>query len=116
MTGKELVKKAPNAVTVICVTVFALAILASLVYLSASGKDATEISRFVNVVLNFAMLIIGGVGAVAAGAAAKTADDAKSAAQEAARQTNGPITSRLETMEVVLQRLANEQASTKEPE
>lgn len=108
-------KKAPNAVTLVCATVFALAVLASLVYLSASGKDSTEISRFVNTVLNFAMLIIGGVGAVAAGAAAKTAedaksaaDDAKSSAEQAAAQTNGPITSRLEAMEQILARMAHD--------
>ena len=75
-------RKSPNSVIVVCATLVALAVLASYVYLSANEKDAAEISRFVNTVLNF--IAVAGIATtgVVAGAAAKSAGEAKDAVDE----------------------------------
>lgn len=90
-------KKAPNALLVVCGTVIALAILGSLVYLSAQGKDAAEVRGFVNILVNFGGLILGATATVAAGSANRTAEEAREAAQTTVSQTNGALDARIES-------------------
>lgn len=108
-TVRGIVKNAPNGVIIICGTILAISVLGAYVFLANSGKDAAEISRFVNTLLNFAMILVGSVGAVAAGAAAKSAGEAKDVATEAkdeaataAKQTNGGLTARLDAIETAI--------------
>lgn len=71
-----------------CLTFAFVAVLAALVVLAAIGADSTEVTRFLNLAMNTAILIVGGAGAVYSGAAAKNA-------QDAARQTNGALDQRI---------------------
>ena len=103
MNVRDIVKKAPNSILIVCGTIFALAVLASYVFLANSGKDAAEISRFVNTLLNIAGITVGGIAAVSAGSAATTSQEAKDAAEkageaatQAASQTNGVLDARIE--------------------
>lgn len=96
MNLRNIMKNSPNGIIVICGTILAVSVLAAYVYLANAGKDAAEISRFVNTLLNFAMILIGSVGAVAAGSASKTASEAKQAAEQAVSQTNGQLDQRIE--------------------
>ncbi len=97
--------KAPNPILVVCATAILIAILGAYVFLSANGKDAAEISRFVNTILNFGMIVLTGVGVTAAGAAAKTSTEAKEAAEQAVKQTNGDLDARITTaIETALRR------------
>jgi len=96
-TVRGIVKNAPNGVIIVCGTILAISVLGAYVFLANSGKDAAEISRFVNTLLNFAMILVGSVGAVAAGAAAKSSEQAKDAAQTAVSQTNGQLDVRIQT-------------------
>ncbi len=89
-------KNAPNTVLVICGTVIAVSILGALVFLSARGSDASAVKEFVNILVNFAGLIVGGTAAVAAGSAARTAGEAKDAAEQTVAQTNGQLDERIE--------------------
>ncbi len=100
-----LMKKAPNALLVLCGTIIALAILASLVFLSAKGKDAAEVRGFVNILVNFGGLILGATATVAAGSANRTAEEAREAAQTTVSQTNGALDARIQyAIEKALQR------------
>ncbi len=92
-----MLKNAPNAVIIICATVLCLGVLGAYVFLANQGKDAAEISRFVNTLLNFAMILVGSVGAVAAGAAAKSSAEAKQVAEKAVEQTNGSLDTRIQS-------------------
>lgn len=80
-------KNVPTAAWV-CITVGFLGVLAALVTMSAIGADTTELTRFLNLAMNGAMLLVGGAGTVYAGAAARNA-------QEAAEQTNGQLEGRI---------------------
>ncbi len=101
-------KFASNGVIIVCGTILALAVLASYVFLANSGKDAAEISRFVNTLLNFAMLVIGSIAAVTGSAAAKASQEARDSAQQTVSQTNGALDARIETAIVnALERQAN---------
>lgn len=109
MNLRNIMKNSPNGVIIICGTILAVSVLAAYVYLANAGKDAAEISRFVNTLLNFAMLLIGSVGAVAAGSAARTSQEAKDAAEQAVSQTNGQLDARIET--AILSALGRQQAT-----
>lgn len=111
MKWAEIVKKSPNGVIVVCVTLLLIAILASLTLLSSTGKDAAEISRFVNTILNF--LTVAGVvtTGVVAGSAATSAQEAKDLAQQTVDQTNGPMTEKFAALEAQLNELAARNAT-----
>jgi hypothetical protein len=80
----EVFKTVPNFVWG-CITVVFLGVLTSFVVLSVNGSDATELSRFINSLMNLGGLILGSIGA-AGGAGALVY------AKKAADQTNGPLT------------------------
>lgn len=84
-----------------CVTVAFVAVLASLVIMAAIGADSTELTRFLNLIMNTAILLVGGAGTLYAGAAAKSA-------QDAAQQTNGQLDQRI--TDAVAQALAEQRA------
>jgi hypothetical protein len=86
MRGVTL-KNVPGVVWA-CVTVAFVAVLAALVVMAAIGADSTELTRFLNLIMNTAILVVGGAGAVYSGAAAKSA-------QDAAQQTNGALDQRI---------------------
>lgn len=87
MRAGVALKNVPTAAWV-CITVAFLGVLAALVTMAAIGADSTELSRFLNVAMNGAILLVGGAGTVYAGAAARTA-------QQAAEQTNGQLEGRI---------------------
>jgi len=76
------------AVVWVCVTLAFLGVLTALVVMAAIGADQTELTRFLNLAMNTALLLISGAGAVYSGAAAKSA-------QDAAHQTNGALDQRI---------------------
>jgi hypothetical protein len=76
------------AVVWVCVTLAFMGVLTALVVMAAIGADSTELTRFLNLIMNTAILIVGGAGAVYSGAAAKSA-------QDAAQQTNGALDQRI---------------------
>lgn len=78
------------AVVWVCLTVAFLGVLTALIVLAAIGADSTELMRFLNLIMNAAILLVGGAGAVYSGAAAKSA-------QDAAQQTNGALDERIAT-------------------
>ena len=67
-----------------CITVVFLGVLTAFVVLSVNGSDASELSRFLNSLMNLGGLILGSIGA-AGGAGALVY------AKKAADQTNGPL-------------------------
>jgi ABC-type transport system involved in cytochrome bd biosynthesis fused ATPase/permease subunit len=89
-----------------CVTVAFVAVLAALVIMAAIGADSTELTRFLNLIMNTAILIVGGAGAVYSGAAAKSA-------QDAAQQTNGQLDQRI--TDAVAQALTAQRAADVAP-
>jgi hypothetical protein len=76
-------KNAPNSVIYSVAIVF-VTIIAAFVALSITGSDTAELRSFLNTVLNFASVILGGGAFIAAGAAAKSAGKAE-------QQTNGQM-------------------------
>lgn len=76
--------KANNGVLAVCATVIGLAFVGATTYLSHTGGDATELSRLINTLLNFASVILSG-GAFATAAAAATS------AHNTEKQTNGQL-------------------------
>lgn len=99
MRGVTL-RNVPSVVWV-CVTLAFLGVLTALVVMAAIGADSSELTRFLNLVMNTAILIVGGAGAVYSGAAAKSA-------QDAAQQTNGQLDQRI--TEAVTRALADQRA------
>lgn len=84
-------RNTPNTIiglAVGCVTLAFLGVTGGFVYLSATGADSTEFRAFLDTVLQFATLLLGGGAFVAAGSAAKSAAAAE-------KQTNGELTPRI---------------------
>lgn len=105
MNLRGLMKNAPNTVLVICGTMIALAILASLVFLANAGKDSSAVKDFVQILVGLATLVVGGTAAVSAGSAARTSGEAKDAAEQAVSQTNGQLDRRIQNaIQTALQR------------
>jgi hypothetical protein len=98
-------KNVPGIVWV-CVTLAFMGVLAALVVMAAIGADSTELTRFLNLIMNTAILIVGGAGAVYSGAAAKSA-------QDAAQQTNGQLDQRI--TDAVAQALTAQRAADTAP-
>lgn len=76
-------KEVPNVVWV-CLTVIFIAVLGSFVFLAATGSNADELSKFINTLMNIAMLFMGGGGLVFGASAAVNA-------KRASVQTNGQL-------------------------
>jgi hypothetical protein len=91
---RKVADRVPGTVLAICLTVVAVTVIGSFVFLAATGADTTEFRSFVNTALNIGAVMLAGTGAVAAGVAAKSAGTA-------VQQTNGALDAR---MEKVLQR------------
>lgn len=87
MNGVDM-KNVPNAVWY-CVTAVIISLMVAFVVLGVTGADATEFRSFLNTVLNFASVLLGGGAFAFAGAAAKQADTA-------AKQTNGILDQRIQ--------------------
>lgn len=94
------------AVAWVCATLAFLGVIAAVVILTALGLESTELFRVLNVVMNGALLLVGGAGTVYAGAAARNA-------QEAAQQTNGQLEGRIAA--AVETALENKQGGTWQP-
>lgn len=88
MNGVRVDFKAVPGIVWICLTVAFLGIVTALVVLAATGSDATEFRAFLNMVMNAAMLLVTGSGAIYAGAAARNAQATK-------EQTNGALDERI---------------------
>lgn len=70
--GKSVTKSAPTAVVVICATVVILAMLGSVVALSIFGKDAENLFRMLNILLNTLGVLTGTGALLYAGSAARS--------------------------------------------
>lgn len=92
----------PKWVMWICGTALALGALAALTFLIYTDKETTQISAFVNTLLNFLALVgIGGVG-IGVTQAARKAEEAKESADTAVQNTNGVLkahTARMDRLE-----------------
>jgi preprotein translocase subunit SecD len=73
MNVRDTVTKAPNWVLVVCGTLVALAIIAAITLLSATGSSSDDLIRLVNTAMNFLGILLGGGAWVTASAAAKSA-------------------------------------------
>lgn len=74
MNARQLVKNAPNWALVVCGTVVFVTITAAFVVLSVTGSDATDFSRFLNIIMNTATVLLAGGGFIAGTAAARSAE------------------------------------------
>lgn len=84
----DLMKNVPN-VAWACLTVAFLAVVTAFVVLAVTGADAAEFRGFLNIVANFAGILVGGGGLVFAAAGANRA-------QKAVEQTNGSLDERIQ--------------------
>lgn len=75
-------------VAYLCITAIILAVLGAITYLSAIGAETTEIRQVMNILANYAGLVLGGIGAVGGTIAAQRAG-------QAAHQTNGGLEDRM---------------------
>jgi uncharacterized membrane protein len=75
MTVGETVQKAPNWILVVCGTVFGLAVLASITAITLAGKDADDLIRVINAVLNVLGIVAGAGAWISAGAAGRSASN-----------------------------------------
>jgi len=88
------VKKAPTSVIVSMVLVCGLgtvAVIGGFVALEIAGRPTDDYRGFVNLLLNAAMLLVGGTGTVAAVSAARSASNAED-------QTNGALTAKIDAV------------------
>lgn len=86
---QSIVRRAPSAVVVVCLTVVVLAVIATVGALSYAGRDASGIMSLVNTGLNFAGVLLGGSALVLSGTAARSAVKAEDA-------LNGQLDARIE--------------------
>jgi hypothetical protein len=105
MTARDIVTKTPNPVLVICGTAIVIAVLGAYVFLANTGKDAAEISRFVNTALNFVLVILTAGGFISAAAANKNANEARESAEKTGDTINGELDAKIaEAMKLALSR------------
>lgn len=82
--------KAPNGVLLVCATVFLSVLVGCFTLLALKGADATELRSLIQTLLSAAGVVLGGGSFLYAGIAARRSD-------EAAENTNGKLTERVET-------------------
>ncbi len=89
MKWKDIMRKAPNGVLAVCITVFACVVVLTLGAFAWKTGDATELRSLLNTLFNVATLILTGTSVVVAGSAARSSD-------QAAQQTNGALDGRIQ--------------------
>jgi hypothetical protein len=77
----DVVKNVPNALYWLLGVCF-VAVIAAFLVLAETSKNSDDFTRFLNTVMNFVGLLVGGGGALLAGSAAKSAHEARDAARQ----------------------------------
>lgn len=70
-----LVKKAPNNVLVICISLLAAVVVLCLTFLAYNERDTDALIRYVNTLLNAVGVLLGAGAFIYSGSAAKRAND-----------------------------------------
>lgn len=91
----NVIMKAPNSVVIVCVTVVLLAVIGSVLLLSLYNKDADNLIRVINTLLN-ALGFIAGTGSLlyagaAARSSAKTEEKTEAVAEVSEKLANGEL-------------------------
>lgn len=81
MNARQLFVKTPNWVLAICGTIVALALIAAVTVLTATGSNSDDLLRLVNTIFNFGGIILGGGAWITGAAAARSASNLEDRAE-----------------------------------
>lgn len=76
-----MLSKAPNSVLIVCATSVIIAALACLTTIALLGGDSTEVSRYINTILNVGGFLMSTGALGFAASASKRSDDAAKTAE-----------------------------------